>query len=294
LYNFTGTIRTLVNGVEVASSTFSTATGGFSTGGSAFLSLAGFTDSDFTANSTVNVRFEIDSISSGAVFVDFLQLNDELDRRGIPRYRKLSPYDPTEFVGNAGQILLQYNPVTLKLEQLTSPVTFNELTVTADVIGSDFFNDIDDFNDGPQTQFEIAASNDGGQNYITSQNDTNPTFTFSDTGTTIDLKVTLDGYWDTTGLAFEDLSPTQNEGMDLVSLEVLVGTDSLTRDGIGGVNARAIFRPQTITAGGDFVTEGGLFDTDGNMVCRTIAIAPFDPGSDTRVSTDDTIRLVGV
>jgi hypothetical protein len=226
-----------------------------------------------------------------------LQVNDELDRRGIPRYRNLSPYDAERYGFNAGFLLSQYNPVTLEFEQISSPIAFNELQIDAEVIGSDFFVDSEgpegNF-DGPVTEFKIEASNDGGQTYITSQNDTNPTFSFPQQGNTIDLKVTLDGYWDRGNTEFEDSPPTSNKGMDLDKMTFSVGTDSLTRAEIGGVNARAIFRPQTITAGGDFVTEGGLFNSDGDMVCRTIAVAPFDPGSDIRVSTDDTITLVGV
>lgn len=305
--NFTGDFKVSisVNGgafVEVRSQSYSNSTGGFTTFGSAFLDNFGFSDSDFNPDNfptsmTIAVRAEVDNVSNGQLFLDFLQVNDELDRRGIPRYRNLSPYDPEAYGFNAGNLLSEYNPVTLEFNQIASPIPFNELTVDTEVIGSDFFVDVEgpegNF-DGPVTEFKIAASNDGGQTYITSQNDTNPTFTFPEQGSTIDLKVTLDGYWDRGDTSFEDSPPTSNEGMDLDKMTISVGTDSLTRDGIGGVNARAIFKPQTITAGGDFVTEGGLFDTDGNMVCRTIAIAPFDPGSDTRVSTDDTITLVGV
>jgi len=305
--NFTGDFKVSisVNGgsfVEVRSQSYNNSTGGFTTFGSAFLDNFGFSDSDFNPDNfptamTIAVRAEVDNVSNGQLFLDFLQVNDELDRRGIPRYRKLSPYDPEAYGFNAGNLLSEHNPVTLEFNQITSPIEFNQLTVDTEVIGSDFFVDVEgpegNF-DGPVTEFQIEASNDGGQTYITTQNETNPTFDFSQQGNTIDLKVTLDGYWDRGNTGFEDSPPTSNKGMDLDKMTITVGTDSLTRDGIGGVNARAIFKPQTITAGGDFVTEGGLFDTDGNMVCRTIAIAPFDPGSDTRVSTDDTIRLVGV
>jgi hypothetical protein len=303
--NFSGdlVVSISVNGgsfVEVKRQTFEDSTGGFSTFGSAFLDNFGFTDADFDPDNfptsmTIKVRVEVENVTGvGQVFLDFIQVNDELDRRGIPRYRELSPYDAERFGFNAGFLLSQYNPVTLKLKQIDSPIAFNELSIESEVIGSDFFVDVEgpegNF-DGPVTEFKIEASNDGGETYIESQNDTDPTFNFPQEGNTIDVKVTLDGYWDRGDTGFEDVPPAPNKGMDLDKMTFAVGTDPLTKEGIGGVNLRAIFRPRTITAGGDFVTEGGLFDTNGDMVCRTIAIAPFDPGSNTRVSTDDTITI---
>jgi len=291
LDDFDGTFEYFVNNKSVRQLTYSgSSSGSWSTGGSAFLDLRGISASELSEGSSVEVEVRITNYNSGAVFFDFLQLNDELDRKGIPRYRDLGGVYPPEYVLNAVGGLQSYNPVPVPFKQIQSPIQFNEITIEADVIGSAQFNDVDGEFTGPPTEFRILASNDGGSTFLESINDTNPTFTFAQGSTTLDLVVWLDGYWADTS----DGSPAgASAGMDLNTLNVQVGIESLTKEGIGGVNARAIFRPQTITAGGDFVTEGGLFDTAGDMVCRTIAIAPFDPGTNVRVSTDDTITLVG-
>jgi len=207
-----------------------------------------FIDQQLDANQTHSMSIECTQHNSGRFIVDVLQVVDLLDRYSMNQNR--SGTWETTFNTYDGPYLY---PSTrqLQLDTFTTrrPITEAQIAST--------------WNDTSNNQF-IELSNDGGTNWIRTNNDETANATFSSPETDLDVNLQLSRY------TFDQTTtPSQGDGGQSIDrINAFANPDSIVNDGNGVAFTRVNIDNDTLD--GETITESGLLNEDSETLTRHI------------------------
>jgi len=260
--SFTGTVKTFIDGTEVASDSFSSRNVENSLNGSADVSI------ELQPDQTYDFRVELTSVSGGDIVIDTLQAVDGGGRFGGFNISRGGTFDANSASFDAPEIYPELQEVLLD-----TFVTTREI---------DEANVQSNWNNTDNAQY-IELSNDG-TNFIRTNNSSSASATFSSLETDLDVRLGISRY------TAESLkTPTNGDATQEVDLlDIFANPDAITVEQIGEADVRAIIRDSAAT--GVTFAEAGLLDTNSDLLTRSL-VPEFSKTSDQKVISGERLRF---
>jgi hypothetical protein len=260
--NFSGTVKRYINGQEIESDTFSSSNATNSLEGSSDVGI------ELQPGNAYDYRVELDSVSSGSITIDTLQVVDSGDRfggfnitRGGTFDSNSASFDAPEIYSDLQEVLLNTFNTAREIDQATVESTWNDTS---------------------NKQY-IELSNDG-NNFIRSSNNDTATASFNNLETGLDVRLGISRY---DGGTLN--TPTKGGFTQAVNvLNAFGNPDAITKENIGEAAVKAIIRDSA--AVGETFAEAGLLDSNSDLLTRSL-VPEFSKTSDQKVISGERLRF---
>lgn len=135
------------------------------------------------------------------------------------------------------------------------------------------------WNDTSNSQY-IELSNDGGSNWIRTNNSQTASANFASPSTSLDVRAGISRFGTQNAFPTNGINP---QAID--THELTANIEAITSDGIGAANTRAIVSPGELT--GETLREAGALASDNTLLTRSV-YAAFDVTSQMRIISSET------
>jgi hypothetical protein len=260
LDNFEGTVETRVNGTTVLTDTVATN----QTNENEFAG-SGNIGQTLSSDGTHEMVIEITAKEAGSVVVDTMHIYDDGGRFGGFGTTRAGTFDSNTASYNFPELFPEQQIVRLSTFATQRDITESRVEST--------WNNVDN------EQF-IELSNDGGSNWIRTDNNDTATATFASASPDLEVRLGI-SRWDGGSVSTPTVGGFTQE-VDLLS--AFANPDAVVSDGIGIALTRGVISPGTIV--GETIREAGL--KNGSVLLTRHELAEFTVQSGERLTSSET------